>query len=141
MNGTNSPGLVVLSVDLNNIIMKNLLVALVLFLTLFSSESLFSQTKLVSPKEFKSAISSGVVVDVRTPEEFNNGHLQGASNINFYDANFNTDISKIDKAKTILIYCQLGGRSHKAVAKLSELGFSKIIELDGGYNAWKEAGY
>ncbi|MEA1785923.1 rhodanese-like domain-containing protein [Arenibacter sp. GZD96] len=90
--------------------------------------------KEISQKELNNAI----VIDVRTPEEYQQGHLPNAININWYDADFAEQFSAIDKNETIYIYCKVGGRSAKATEKLDALGFSKVINLDGGYDGWSK---
>lgn len=86
----------------------------------------------ISQKELKDVI----LVDVRTPEEFNAGHLPSAININWYDADFTEQFSKIDKTKTIYFYCKVGGRSIKAADRLHSLGYKNVVNLEGGYDAW-----
>lgn len=76
-----------------------------------------------------------VLVDVRTPEEYNAGHLDNAQNINWFDADFEQQFSKIDKKETIYVYCKVGGRSGQAREKLLSLGYKNVINLEGGYDA------
>ncbi|MFK5973723.1 MAG: rhodanese-like domain-containing protein [Flavobacteriaceae bacterium] len=86
----------------------------------------------VSQKEFKNV----VLVDVRTPEEFAEGHLDNAMNINWFDADFADQFETVDKDKTIYVYCKMGGRSAKAQEKLESLGYKHVVNLEGGYDAW-----
>ena len=84
-----------------------------------------------------------VVLDVRTPGEFEAAHIAGATNIDIGDAAFRTEAAKLDRAAPYLVHCAAGipgGRSERSVAILRELGFEKIYHLDGGINAWKAAG-
>ncbi len=90
--------------------------------------------KEISQKELNNAM----VVDVRTPEEYKQGHLPDAININWYDADFTKQFSEIDKNKTIYVYCKVGGRSAKATEKLDSLGYKNVINLAGGYDAWSK---
>jgi phage shock protein E len=76
-----------------------------------------------------------VLVDVRTSEEFEAGHLQNAQNINLFDVDFENKFSVINKGETIYVYCKVGGRSAKAQEKLLALGYKKVINLEGGYDA------
>jgi rhodanese-related sulfurtransferase len=90
----------------------------------------------VLPKEsFKAAISGNTVqlIDVRTPEEYIDGHIEGALNINVQDQKFAEQISKLDKTKTVYIYCRSGSRSQMAASQMKTLGFKSIIDLKGGY--------
>lgn len=80
------------------------------------------------------------LVDVRTPEEFAEGHLPNAVNININDEDFKTKIATLDKSKPVLVYCKSGGRSGRACGVINELGFTNIIDLDGGITEWKAKG-
>lgn len=80
------------------------------------------------------------LIDVRTPEEYSEGHLEGAKNIDFYSDNFRAEIEKLDKQKPVLVYCKLGGRSSKSATVFKELGFTKIYNLEGGITSWNDAG-
>ncbi len=75
---------------------------------------------------------SFVILDIRTPEEFNEGHVKDAININFYDENFESMISLMDKEKNYLIYCRSGKRSGKAFDIMNNLGFAMVYDLQGG---------
>lgn len=90
--------------------------------------------KSVCKKEM--AQSTFKVLDVRTPEEFEKGHIEGAENINFYDADFKSKLEEIDKSAKIIVYCAVGGRSHKALKMMEKMGFSYVLEVKGGYNEW-----
>ena len=89
--------------------------------------------------EAKIAASNVQLVDVRTPQEFANGHLENAKNVNFNDAEFKQKIALLDKSKPIAVYCGVGGRSGKASKILAELGFTDIADLAGGITAWSAA--
>jgi phage shock protein E len=93
---------------------------------------------VITPEEFKEKSANQVIIDVRTPKEFSDGHIEGAVNINFLDENFIQQISNFDKDKTkpVFIYCKSGNRSGKAAAKISEIGYEKIYDLDGGILNW-----
>ena len=81
-------------------------------------------------------MASVVLLDVRTPQEFNAGHLEGAVNMDWLSGNFDAMVAPLDKSETIYVYCKMGGRSAKAQARLKELGFTKVVDLEGGYDAW-----
>jgi thioredoxin len=83
-----------------------------------------------------SEIPNAQLVDVRTPEEYNSGHIENSINLNIYDSNFEKEISKLDKSKPVFVYCRSGGRSSSAASKLVEMGFSEIYDLQGGITAW-----
>jgi thioredoxin len=80
------------------------------------------------------------VLDVRTPEEFISGHLDEAVNVNWLSPDFVSNTSKYDKSKPVFVYCKSGGRSHQAAQKLAELGFTNVIEMEGGILKWDAAG-
>jgi rhodanese-related sulfurtransferase len=86
------------------------------------------------------AESAAIILDVRTPEEYANGHLQNATTINFYDADFKEKASKLDKTKPVYVYCAAGGRSAKASKILQDAGFKTVYNLLGGFNGWSAAG-
>jgi rhodanese-related sulfurtransferase len=77
-----------------------------------------------------------ILIDVRTPEEFSEGHIESAVNINWYDENFANQFAEIDKSETIYIYCKKGGRSAKAASVLDSLGYKNIVDLKGGFDAY-----
>ncbi len=98
---------------------------------------------LISPAEFKEKVDSGeyVLVDIRTPEEYQAGHIKGAINIDYYAPDFKEQVSKLDKNKKYLYYCRSGHRSGEAEVLAKVFNFPEVYELDGGINVWKEAGY
>ena len=93
----------------------------------------------VNVEEFQQLISKkgAQLVDVRTPAEFNAGHIKDAKLINFFDSDFNEkSIKVLDKNKPVFLYCRSGGRSAKAAKKYKDAGFTKVYNLLGGFNAW-----
>ena len=76
------------------------------------------------------------LIDVRRPSEFNNGHIENAINIDYYDGNFSKSFDNLDKSQTIVLYCKSGRRSSKSAVKLVEKGFNNVYNLDGGFEAW-----
>jgi len=95
----------------------------------------YSQIKSKPITEFSQKHTENIVlVDVRTPEEFESGHLEHAININFYDPKFIEKFNIADKETTIYLYCKMGGRSARAASVLDSLGY-KVVNLEGGYNA------
>lgn len=89
--------------------------------------------------EFKTYnASKEILLDVRTPAEFNAGHIDGALNIDWFSNDFNKQVAVLDKHKTVYVYCKMGGRSLKSQARLKELGFLHVINLEGGYDAYSK---
>jgi phage shock protein E len=80
------------------------------------------------------------VIDVRTPEEFAEGHIKGAQNVDIASPDFAKELAKLDPAKTYLVHCAAGGRSTRSLSILNKLGFKSVMHLDGGLNGWKKAG-
>ena len=81
-----------------------------------------------------------VVLDVRTPEEYAEGYIGNAVNIDFYNPAFKSEVSKLDKDKTYFVYCLAGGRSKSAFEIMKQEGFTKVFELNGGITEWKNNG-
>lgn len=81
-----------------------------------------------------------VVLDVRTPEEFAEGHIEGAVNLNARSETFIEDLAKLDKDAAYLVHCRSGRRSAKAVAAMQEAEFQNVAHLDAGMLGWNEAG-
>ncbi|UGS20076.1 rhodanese-like domain-containing protein [Flavobacterium cyclinae] len=90
----------------------------------------------VSKYEKKMTQPDVQIVDVRTPEEFAEGHLENAINIDITADDFDTKITALDKEKPVMVYCKAGGRSAKASSRLNELGFKNISDLEGGIINW-----
>ncbi len=80
-----------------------------------------------------------ILLDVRTPQEFKSGHINGAQNIDFLNADFPEKIAQLDKSTHYVVYCGSGRRSSKATALMEKMGFSNITDVDGGVKAWKAA--
>ena len=81
-----------------------------------------------------------VVLDVRTPREFAGGHILGATNIDWNAGDFERRVARLDRSKTYLVHCAVGGRSAKAAEKLMSLQFTNVYNLEGGMKAWEKAG-
>jgi phage shock protein E len=81
-----------------------------------------------------------VVLDVRTPEEFAEGHLAGAEILDFYRADFTDRLAELDQDVPYLLYCRSGNRSGQALAMMRELGFTDVTEIEGGVISWSQLG-
>lgn len=108
------------------------------FISLFIllSSLAFSQSALkVNSIEFKASYFKyrGVLLDVRTPSEFAEGHIENARNLDFSASAFEAEIDKLDKEQTVFLYCAIGVRSTKAANLLRKKGFKHVFDLDGGY--------
>ena len=76
------------------------------------------------------------LVDVRTAEEYQQGHIPAAVNIDVNSPDFDSHIAELDKKRSVALYCRSGRRSKIAAARVVELGF-KVVELDGGVLSWQ----
>jgi len=97
---------------------------------------------LLSPSEFQEATKEeGIqLIDVRTSSEFQQGFIEGAMNMDWNGPDFSAETAKLDKTKTVMVYCLGGGRSAQAATWLREQGFKKVLELDGGMMNWRSEG-
>jgi phage shock protein E len=81
-----------------------------------------------------------VILDVRSPKEYAAGHIRDSVLIDFNAKEFDERVNKLDKSKTYLVHCAVGGRSAKACTKLDAFDFPKVVNLEGGIKAWEKAG-
>lgn len=81
------------------------------------------------------------LLDVRTLREVKEGYIEEAVHIDFFDQNFEKLANQLNKNKPLIVYCAAGGRSAKSGDKLAAMGFTKIYDLTGGINQWKQDGY
>ena len=81
-----------------------------------------------------------IVLDVRTPEEYAEGHISGAQNMDFYARDFSASLEKLDRNTTYAIYCRSGNRSGQALEIMRSLGFVSVLNLSGGILAWEDNG-
>ena len=98
--------------------------------------------KKVDPVEFSEVVKQPWVItlDVRTPEEFNAGHIANAININLEGSDFTSEVSKLDMNATIAVYCRSGNRSGVATEQMAELGFVDMYDMQGGILEWEAVG-
>ncbi len=106
-------------------------------IAILSSFSLAGQIKTKSITEFSQKdMKIGILVDVRTPEEFMDGHLEGAINIDWYGEDFLERFDHPNKDQAIYLYCKKGGRSSKAAKLLFNNGYTNVTDLLGGFDAY-----
>jgi thioredoxin 1 len=86
------------------------------------------------------AMKDKIILDVRTAEEYKEGHLSGATQIDYYGTDFKSQVSKLDRSKPVFVYCKGGGRSSSSCEILKDLGFKEVYNLQGGITDWKKAG-
>jgi rhodanese-related sulfurtransferase len=94
------------------------------------------------PLAFKEALaaSKGLLLDVRTPEECNEGILAGAIVLDYSAPGFMEGIKKLDRDRPVYLYCASGGRSRQTMTRMKGLGFKEVHDLEGGIGAWTAAG-
>ncbi len=81
-----------------------------------------------------------VIIDVSTPREYEALHLKGAINVNLFSRFFKSRLDVMDKSRTYVIYCKMGGRSKIAKKLMQRLGFRKVYNIVGGTLLWREEG-
>ena len=90
--------------------------------------------------EAKTIHIKGAILDVRTPQEFSEGHLEGARNIDWDGKEFSSEVKKLPLNQPVFVYCGGGYRSEQAAKWMQEKGFKNVIVLKDGYDHWKEIG-
>ena len=102
-----------------------------------------SQSKLITPQELQelSTMEGVQLVDVRTPEEYSEGYIEGFQNIDFLADTFEENIKKLDKSKPVIVYCRSGKRSGRCARQMLEAGFEMIYDLEGGISKWMYEGF
>jgi rhodanese-related sulfurtransferase len=81
-----------------------------------------------------------VILDVRSPGEFSDEHIENAENLDYNSKNFKIKVNELDKNKKYLVYCHSGMRSSRAVKEMEKLGFTDIKNISGGIKKWKRNG-
>ena len=117
----------------------NKLFAAVSVVFMLMSSCTIGQTKYdIELDEFEKKMASEkhLLVDVRTAEEFTEGHIKGAINIDYLAENFSIEIQELDLENPVLLYCRSGNRSGKAMKIMNELGYLEVYNLEGGIKGW-----
>lgn len=114
----------------------------ILFTSLFLMSCKGQETehfKLLNSAQYEQVISENevTIIDVRTPGEYQSGHIKNAQNINVQSGDFKEKMENFDREKPIYIYCRSGSRSANAGRILEEMGFKEIYDLKGGILSWK----
>ena len=96
------------------------------------------KVEVLEKPQYQALVEQGyTIIDVRTPEEYEEGHIEGAQNMNIKSEAFVIEIEKLSKSDTLLVYCRSGKRSLYAAQVLVSFGFVKIYDLEGGFLNWK----
>ena len=123
--------------------MKNILFLLSI-ISLISCGNTNSQIiENIEALQFQTLINKedGIILDVRTSQEFHSGHIKDATNIDFYADDFIDKLKIVRKDIPIYVYCRSGGRSSSSASKMEKLGFTKVYNLVGGIGSWDSANY
>jgi len=119
------------------------ILCLILAQGLFSFAQAQTTFKTITPADFDSkatASKNKIILDVRTLEEYQEGHLAKALQIDFRGSDFKNQVSKLDKSTPVFVYCKGGGRGASSCEILKDLGFKEVYNLQGGITDWKKAG-
>jgi len=96
--------------------------------------------KTVSQNKFQRLLKkkNTILLDVRTEVEYKAGHIPGSLQIDFLKTeDFKKQVAVLDKSKPYLLYCRSGKRSKDAMTVMKEMGFTKLFDLQGGFNSWE----
>lgn len=100
-----------------------------------------AKSSLISVDQIKEVLKENpnvLLLDVRTPEEYKQGHLPGAKNIDFQSDDFQEKIDKLPKDQPVYLYCRSGNRSAKATSLIREMGFPHTYDMEGGFLKWEK---
>ena len=123
--------------------MKKLIASFAALILLAGCSSTGSATTVnLNVSEFSQKINEPdvIILDVRTPEEFASGHIEGALNIDFNSGDFANEITRLNPSETYAIYCRSGNRSGQAASIMHKAGFHDVSNLNGGVIDWTNAG-
>lgn len=101
----------------------------------------------VSPKVFSEVLQNNkahpdwFLLDIRTPGEFTKKRIAGATLVDMSKPDFSKKISDLDREKTYMLYCEVGGRSWQTMLYMSQLGFKNVYNMKGGIAAWEKEGF
>ncbi len=118
------------------------ILSLSLLFALYACQSSDANLAPISAQEAHQLISQSpqlVILDVRTPEEYDAGHIEEAQNIDFNGDAFDDQIKTLDPNSNYLVYCAVGGRSAQSIEKMKAAGFQHVYDMQGGISAWEAA--
>jgi len=95
----------------------------------------------ISAQELNAIENEILLIDVRTPREYQSGHLKNAINIDYSSSDFKNKIAELPKDQEIYLYCKSGMRSSRAARQFEKLGFKKVYDLEGGLLSWQRNQY
>jgi rhodanese-related sulfurtransferase len=101
------------------------------------------EAKDVTPDEVEKLLAKEpkpIVLDVRTPEEFADGHIAGATNVDAHDPDFAKKVAQLDQKRPVIVHCAAGGRSGRMLPTVSAQKFPEVYHMNKGFSAWSAAG-
>jgi phage shock protein E len=108
-----------------------------------AGETAKTKEKVVTPDEAEKLLKENpgvTVLDVRSPEEFAEGHIKGAVNADVNGDDFQKKVAALDQSKPVLIHCQAGRRSARAIEEMgNKVKFPTVYHLNSGFKGWKDA--
>lgn len=123
---------------------KHILLIAVFISFFFSCQKKTEEITVISVEEVQDAISKEgdlQLIDVRTLEEYQAGHLKDAKNICVTEDDFQEKVQHLNKNEPVYLYCKSGKRSARAAKILKDMGFTEIYDMDGGFTKWEENQY
>jgi rhodanese-related sulfurtransferase len=126
---------------MNKIILFTPLLAVMLFFASCGASQVknYKNVNVNKAEEIINTVEDVVVLDVRTPQEFKDGHIENAINIDIFSNDFDAQVEQLDKSKTYVVICRSGGRSANASNKMVTMGFEDIYNVEGGFISWNGA--
>ena len=97
--------------------------------------------EIITAEQLKKLVQDEVLlVDVRTPREYEQGRIPQAQLINVRGSDFGDKVNELDKSKPVIVYCAVGGRSSAAASQLQDFGFEQVYNYKGGFRDWQSRG-
>jgi len=120
---------------------RTIFLSLLLFLSAFANaqgdtKQIAQDVDVATFKQLMAEYNNEILLDVRTQNEVDSGAIKGAQHIDYFADDFKKQLAKLDKSKTVLVYCAAGGRSGEAMSIMKGMGFEEVYNLLGGYGAW-----
>lgn len=91
----------------------------------------------MSPEEFRQVSAEAEIIDVRSPEEYAEGHIKGARNVSITGPEFMDEVGRLDREKPYALYCRSGNRSGTALQLMQQMGFTTVGHLESGLLDWQ----
>ncbi len=121
----------------------SVLMALLMAVLMTVAGDALADAAVIDSAELAALPQERLILDVRTEGEFSRGHIKDAVNLNIHDPDFRANVAELDRDQPYVVHCGINsenGRAAQAMAIMSELGFTNVKGLSGGYNAWSTSG-